>query len=92
MLHIIVVQYKQTSYIRCIIASKLKLAFDFKTGNLPDDLKGMFQYSNDVHPYMTCCSTNKGLFIPSVQSTSYGIKTLTFSVPVTWNNFSSLNK
>ena len=74
-----------------MIASKFKLAFDFKTGNIPDDLNGMFKYSNDVHPYMTCCSINKGLFIPSIQSILYGIKTLKFSVPVTRNNFSSLN-
>ena len=35
-----------------IIATKLKFAFDFKTGDLPDDLKGMFQFSNGVHSYM----------------------------------------
>ena len=71
-----------------ITATKLKFAFDFKTGNLPDDLKGMLQFSNDVQFYMTRCSVKKCLF---VQSTSYGIKTLKYSVPVIWNQFSSFN-
>ena len=72
-----------------ITATKLKFAFDYKTGNLPDDLKGMFQFSNDVHSYMTCCSVKKCLFVPLIQSTSYGIKTLKYSVQVIWNQFSS---
>ena len=72
-------------------ATKLKFAFDFKTGNLPDDLKGMFQFGNDVHSYMARCSVKKCLFVPLIQSTSYGIKTLKYSVPVIWNQFSSLN-
>ena len=51
----------------------------------------MFQFSNDVHSYMTRCSVKKCLFVPLIQSTSYGIKTLKYSVPVIWNQFSSLN-
>ena len=34
---------------------------------------------------MTRCSVKKCLFVPLIQSTSYGIKTLKYSVPVIWN-------
>ena len=74
-----------------ITANKLKLGFDFKTNSLPEDLLNMFQFSCDVHKHKTRSVANDGLFVPSVKSTTYGINTLKYSVPVTWNSFSMLN-
>ena len=70
-----------------ITSNKLKVALNYKLKALPDDLCNLFQLNSTVHSYCTRSVTNKGFFVPAIHSTSNGINTLKYSVPVTWNNF-----
>ena len=74
-----------------IITCKIKLAFDFKNNALPVDLNELFKYCHDVHSYPTRTAFKEGFFVPMIKSTTYGINTLRYSVPVVWNKFSNLN-
>ena len=70
-----------------ITLNKLKLPFDFKLNALPEDLCILFHLNSTLHSYSTRSVTKQGSFVPGIQSTSYGIKTVKFSVPVIWNSF-----
>ena len=69
----------------------LKLAFDFKLNALLEDLCILFHLNSTHHSYSTRSVTKEGFFVPGVYSTSYGIKTLKYSVPVIWNSFALSN-
>ena len=73
-----------------ITCNKIKLAFDFKNNALPVDHE-LFKYCHDVHSYPTHTAFKEGFFVPMIKSTTYGINTLRYSVPVVWNKFSNLN-
>ena len=64
---------------------KLKVAFDFINKNLPDELMNLFLYNSDVHFHSTRNVCNKGLFIPTINTTAYGNKSLRFSASMLWN-------
>ena len=70
-----------------ITSNKLKLALDFKLKALPDELCNLFRLNSTVHFYCTHSITKEGFFVPAINSTSNGINTLKYTVPVTWNNF-----
>ena len=56
---------------------QLKLLYVFLDNSLPDDLKGMFKLNSDIHNQRT-----RQLFrIPAVNSTTYGINSIRYSVP-----------
>ena len=74
-----------------ITLNKLKLALDYKLKAIPDYLCNLFHLNSTVHSYCTRSVTKEGFFVPTIRSTSYGINTLKYSVPVTWNNFSLSN-
>ena len=74
-----------------ISSNKIKLAFDLKNNALSVDLNELFKYCHDVHSYPTCTAFKEGFFVPMIKSTTYGINTLRYSVPVVWNKFSNLN-
>ena len=74
-----------------VTSNKLKLAQEFKLKTLPEDLNNLFYLNSTVHSYCTRSVTNKGFFVPAINSTSNGINTLKYSVPVTWNTFSISN-
>ena len=73
-----------------ITCSKLKLAFDFKNNALPENLNNLFKYCHNVHSLRTRTVSKEGFFVPRINSTSYGINTLKYSVPVVWHKFSNL--
>ena len=74
-----------------ITSNKLNLALDFKLKALPDELCNLFRLNSTVHSYCTRSVTKEVFFVPAINSTSNGINTLRYSVPVTWNNFSISN-
>ena len=74
-----------------ITSNKLKLALDFKLKALPDELCNLFRLNSTVHSYCTRSVTEEGIFITAINSTSNGINTLKYTLPVTWNNFSISN-
>ena len=60
-----------------IILQQLKPLYEFLGNSLPDDLKGMFKFNNDIHNQLT-----RQLFhIPAVNSTTNGINSIRYSVP-----------
>ena len=67
-----------------------KLAFKFKKNILPIDLSDLFKYCH-VHSYTTHTVSKEGFFVPMINATSYGINTLRYSIPVIWNDFSSIS-
>ena len=82
---------KLITFLDIITSNKLKLAFDFKSNTLPEDLCILFHLNSTLHSYTTHPVTKEGFFVPGIQSTSYGIKTLKYSVPVIWNSFALSN-
>ena len=56
---------------------QLKPLYEFLGSSLPDDLKGMFKLNSDIHNQLT----RQLLHIPVVNSTTYGINSIRYSVP-----------
>ena len=69
-----------------IESSYIKLMFNFTTNKLPAELCDMFQYSDSKHSHNTRTSFNQGFFIPSINTTSFGNKSLRYKTPLVWNN------
>ena len=67
------------------------LMFNFINNKLPSDLSNMFQYSFTVHNYNTRNVSNQGLYIPSINTTAFGIKSLRYNTPVVWNKLLKTN-
>ena len=82
---------KLITFLDIITSNKLKLAFDFKSNTLPEYLCILFHLNSTLHSYTMRSVTKEGFFVPGIQSTSYGIKTLKYSVPVIWNSFALSN-
>ena len=64
----------------------MKLVFDFKNNNLPDDLTHLFILNSEINNYNTRNVCNKGMYIPKVITQSFGIKSLKYSAPSIWNS------
>ena len=69
-----------------IESSYIKLTFNFTTNKLAAELCDMFQYSYSKHSHNTRNSFNQGFFIPSINTTSFGNKSLRYKTPLVWNN------
>ena len=65
---------------------QLKLVFDFKTKKLPNDLKNLFQFNNEIHTHVTRNVKNEGLYVPQINTSSYGNNSIRYSAPVIWNS------
>ena len=62
---------------------KLKRVFLFKNGDLPKELNILFKLN--INTYNTRNASKGGLSIPKINTTSFGIRSLRYSVSVTWN-------
>ena len=74
-----------------IESSFIKLIFNFTTNKLPAELCDMFQYSYSKHSHNTRSSFNQGFVIPSINTTSFGNKSLRYKTPLVWNNLINTN-
>ena len=63
----------------------LKLIYLYYKDQLPLKIKDIFTTNESVNPYNT--RGGKLLFIPQVNTTHYGIKSLKDNDPVIWNDF-----
>ena len=63
----------------------LKLIYLYYKDQLPLKIKYIFTTNESVNPYNT--RGGKLLFIPQVNTTRYGIKSLRYNGPVIWNDF-----
>ena len=72
-----------------ISLSQLKVVYDFTQNSLPDDLMNLFSYSSDVHtvPRELNSSVNKLIYIPKVNTTTYGIDSIRYQCATLWNKF-----
>ena len=58
---------------------QLKVSYDFFNNSLPTDLMTLFTRSSDVHPNFDLNSSiNNLLYIPRVNTTTYGIKCIKY--------------
>ena len=64
---------------------------NFINNKLPPDLSNMFQYSFTVHNYNTRNVSNQGLYIPLINTTAFGNKSLRYNTPVVWNKLLKTN-
>ena len=63
----------------------MKVIYSYHKDQLPLKIKDILTTNESVNLYNT--SGGKLLFIPQVNSTHYGIKSLVYNGPVIWNNF-----
>ena len=67
---------------------QLKVSFDFITNSSTSDLMSLFQRSSDIHPNLDLnSSVNNLLYIPRVNTTTYGIKSIKYHCAKLWNDF-----
>ena len=66
--------------------SILKLIYFYFNDQLPLQVKNIFIKNESVNPYNT--RGGKLLFIPHINTTHFGTKSLRYNGPLTWNNFS----
>ena len=65
----------------------MKIVFDFKKQNLPEDLSKLFTLNSEINNYCTRNVSNKGLYIPKISTKSFGTNSLKYSAPTIWNSF-----
>ena len=65
----------------------LKLVYDFQCLRLPDDLMSLFRLSKDVHStnLMLNSTINNLLFIPSIETKTYGNQSIRYHYAKLWN-------
>ena len=63
----------------------LKLIYLYYKDQLPLKIKDIFTKNESVNPYNT--RGGKLLFIPQVNATHYGVRSLKCNGPVIWNDF-----
>ena len=66
--------------------SILKHIYFYFNDQLPLQVKNIFTKTESVNPYKT--RGGKLLFIPHINTTHFGTKSLRYNDPLTWNNFS----
>ena len=65
---------------------QLKVMFDFFGGGLPSDLMTLFTCVSDVHPTQVLnSSTNNLVYIPKINTSTYGNKSLRYRCAILWN-------
>ena len=65
---------------------QLKLVFDFFNCSLPSDLMTLFTRASDVHPTQVLNSSlNSHLYVPRINTTTYGNKSLKYHCANLWN-------
>ena len=65
----------------------MKLVLDLKNKRLPDDLSQLLNLNSDINIRNTRNVTNKGMYIPRVNTKTFGINSLKYSAPLIWNSF-----
>ena len=65
---------------------QLKLIFEFKNNMLPSELNKLFKLTNQNHNYETSSSFKNFLFIPQINTVSYGSKSIKYRGPYLWND------
>ena len=64
----------------------LKLIYLYYIDKIPPAIRSLFTPSRETSPYDTRSTVNKSLKIPPVKTTHFGINSIFFKAPVTWND------
>ena len=59
--------------------------FDFFSNKLPATIRNFFTPSKDIHSYNTRSTELKLLKVPKVATSLFGVKSIFFKGPSTWN-------
>ena len=72
-----------------ISLNQLKLVYDFTQNSLPTDLMNLFSFSSDVHTVTRELNStvNKLIYIPKVNTTTYGIDSIRYQCATLWNKY-----
>ena len=72
-----------------ITLNQLKVVYDFTQNSLPTDLVNLFSFSGDVHkvPREVNSTVNKLIYIPRVNSTTYGINSISYQYATLCNKY-----
>ena len=65
--------------------NQLKLTYDFLNNNLPADLMSLFQRSSDVRSVQTNSVVRDLLYLPPIQSSTYGNQSIRYRCAQLWN-------
>ena len=65
---------------------QLKIIYEFKSNSLPNDLSNLFIENKDINCHFTRNVANEGIYIPQIQTKSFGTNSLKYSAAVLWNN------
>ena len=63
--------------------------YDCLKNLLPNSFKNMFSYIE--HRYGTRSKSNKNLKLPSIKTTTYGLRSITYKITETWNKHINKN-
>ena len=74
-----------------IKSQQLKLIFEFKNNRLPLELQKLFKFTNQKHNYGTTSASKEFLFIPQINTVSYGNKSIKYGGPYLWNEICKNN-
>ena len=75
-----------------IKTQQMKLVFDFKNNMLPNELSQLLTLNCDINKFNTRNVFNKGMYIPRVNTKSFGINSLKYSAPTLWNSIMKTDK
>ena len=81
------IQLNIVKVIDLIKLNQLKLTYRFYASSLPTDLQSLSKFSCDVHTTNLCLNSARKnlLYIPRINSVSYGNKSLRYQCPAIWN-------
>ena len=74
-------------FVDIIQIEQIKLAFQFVNKELPYDVLSLFKLNTEVNKVRTRTAATNGLYIPKIRTTTFGIKSLRYSVARMWNEF-----
>ena len=74
-----------------IKSQQLKVIFEFKINRLPSELQKLFKFTNQNHNYETTSASKEFLFIPQINTVSYGNKSIKYRGPYLWNEICKNN-
>ena len=75
-----------------IKTQQMKLVLDYKNNKLPDDRSQLLNLNSDINTRNTRNVINKGMYIPRVNTKSFGINSLKYSAPLIWNSILKIDK
>ena len=65
---------------------QLEIIYEFKSNSFPKDLSNLFIENTDINYHFMRNVANEGIYIPQIQTKSFGTNSLKYSAAILWNN------